>query len=242
MGTVTILETTTKCGFPNVVMKKDDGTEIRFIKGIPRNDFIGKKFGKLTVTEYLGGCRWMCVCECGNSKIATTVHLNTSTVVSCGCQTHERRSKASIKHGYYKTRLYRLWSQAKQRCTNPHNDSYYNYGERGIRMCDEWLNDYTAFHEWAMANGYNDKLSLDRIDNDKGYSPDNCRFVTAKEQCRNRRNNRKVARLSESGEVLEVYGSIAEAEEKTGGKPCNICAVCRGKLKTSKGYAWKYVD
>ncbi len=244
MGTVTILKETTKnpCNFPTVILKKDDGTEVKFKKGIPRSKLIGEKFGKLTVVEYLGGCWWKCICDCGNEKIATTNHLKNNSSVSCGCMTHERKRNASIKHGYFNHRLYRLWSQAKQRCTNPKNDSYYNYGERGIKMCNEWENDFSAFYDWAMKHGYNDSLSLDRIDNEKGYSPDNCRFVTAKEQCRNRRNNRKVARLSKSGEVLEVYGSIAEAEEKMGGSIGGICAACRGKLRTSKGYMWKYAD
>lgn len=243
MGKVIIHPATTKkpISFPTVVLEKDDGTRVKFKKGIPRSKLIGKRFGKLTVVEYLGGCWWRCLCECGNEKITTTNRLKTGVSVSCGCMTYERRRNASIKHGYINHRLYRLWSQAKQRCTNPNNDSYYNYGERGIQMCDEWANDFLAFYEWAIANGYNEKLSLDRIDNNQGYSPSNCRWVTAKEQCRNRRNNRKVARLSESGEILETYGSVAEAREKLGSKG-DIYKACKGGLKTSAGYMWKYID
>ena len=236
MGQVIILPETTKNPITLINGK-------RFKKGIPRSDLIGKKFGKLTVLEYLGGCNWMCVCDCGNNKIATTSNLKKSATVSCGCMTHERRRNASIRHGFYNHRLYRIWAGAKYRCTNPKSDSFKNYGARGIRMCNEWSNDYVAFHTWAMENGYSSELTLDRIDNDKGYSPDNCKWSTPKEQCRHGRNTRMVARLSMSGEVLAIYGSVAEAAEEVGaGTGSNIRRACNGEYLTAKGFKWKYAD
>ena len=94
----------------------------------------------------------------------------------------------TLTHGQRNTRLYHIWTSMKQRCCNP-NHKYYNlYGGRGISVCEEWLN-FEPFYEWAKASGYNDKLTIDRKDNDKGYSPDNCRWTTQKVQCNNRRNN-----------------------------------------------------
>ena len=113
------------------------------------------------------------------------------------------------KHGEGKTRLYRIWASMKQRCNNPHDHAYQEYGGRGITVCREWEDDYLEFKRWALANGYADDLSIDRIDNDKGYSPQNCRWATREEQQRNRRNNRYVLYNGESmllAELAEQYG------------------------------------
>lgn len=93
------------------------------------------------------------------------------------------------KHGMSDTRLYYIWRGMKKRCYNHKNKDYKWYGARGIAICDEWLNDSTMFFEWSFANGYNDSLTLDRIDNNKGYSPDNCRWIIIAEQQKNKRNS-----------------------------------------------------
>lgn len=103
-----------------------------------------------------------------------------------------------IIHGKRHTRLYRIWANIKTRCLNPNDHHYGRYGERDITVCDEWKNDFQAFYDWSMSHGYADDLTIDRIDNDKGYSPDNCRWVTVSEQNQNKRN---VILLTYNGET-----------------------------------------
>lgn len=96
------------------------------------------------------------------------------------------------KHGGKGTRLYRIWQMMKNRCHNPKTSRFPDYGGRGITVCDEWKDDFQAFHDWAMANGYEDHLTIDRKDNDKGYSPENCRWTTALVQGNNSRHNHMI--------------------------------------------------
>lgn len=109
------------------------------------------------------------------------------------------------KHHHGKgTRLYAIWKAVKTRCTNPHFHAFKRYGGRGITICDEWREDFPAFRDWALANGYSDDLSIDRIDNDKGYSPENCRWITYMEQANNTRRNLVVTINGETGTVAEM--------------------------------------
>lgn len=157
-------------------------------------DLTGKKFGKLTVLKRVGtdGHRnptWLCECECGNKKVIRGNSLKSGNTTSCGCVAKERIRNLNLITGQYKSRLHRIWSSMKTRCYNIHHNSFNLYGGRGITVCDEWKNDFKEFYNWAMSNGYQENLTIDRINNDGNYEPSNCRWVDVKTQSNNRRTN-----------------------------------------------------
>lgn len=147
-----------------------------------------------------------------------------------------------MKHGATSgnstTRLYRIWACMKTRVHNPNRKQYSDYGGRGISICPEWENDFTAFREWAINNGYNDALSIDRIDNDKGYFPENCRWATRSEQTHNRRsdNSREVICV----ETGEHFKSAREAAVFAACGRTNIVESLVGRSQTAGGYHWEY--
>ena len=124
---------------------------------------------------------------CGTKFKADTYNIDRGRTKSCGCYQNRRVSETNTKHGLINTRLYNIWANIKARILNPKDKAYNDYGGRGITICDEWKNDFKVFYDWAMSNGYSDELSIDRIDNDGGYSPENCRWVTSTIQSRNKR-------------------------------------------------------
>ncbi len=150
-------------------------------------DLKNKKFGKWCVIEYVGNSMWKCQCECGTVANVESYSLRSGNSHSCGCYQKEVASRTHKKHGYTRTRLYRIYYKMKERCYKPNNDNYKYYGGLGIVICDEWLNSFSAFANWSMSHGYADNLTIDRIDNTKGYCPDNCRWITIQEQQKNKR-------------------------------------------------------
>ena len=165
---------------------------------------IGKIYGRLTVEEK--GERkntWLCRCECGNTTVATTSALVTGHKKSCGCYKLERISQAHITHGESEAVLYYKWEGIKQRTLNENCKDYPNYGGRGIKVFPEWSESFESFRDWAIANGYRDDLTIDRINANGNYEPSNCRWVTQKDQANNRRNNRIVEYNGESKTIAE---------------------------------------
>lgn len=163
-------------------------------------DLTGQRFGRLTAIEYAGKDNqmltlWRCICDCGKEITTRASSLKCGNTQSCGCLQAENTKVRATTHGLtggrsHANRLYSIWRNMKQRCYNPKAAKYNNYGGRGIAVCEEWINSYVSFHEWAMANGYSDNLTLDRIENNGNYEPLNCRWSTNQEQSNNTRFNR----------------------------------------------------
>lgn len=172
-------------------------------------DITGKKFGHLTAIRFDHNhlqpsgrktAYWLFRCDCGREKIMNRRNIVRGRIKTCGCQQNK------IKHGMAYTRIHKIWHGIKQRCLNKNNGRYYRYGARGIKICDEWRDDFVNFYKWAMEAGYTDELSIDRIDNDGNYCPENCRWITQKEQTRNCSKNRMI---TYNGETL-CFSAMAE--------------------------------
>ena len=188
---------------------------------VPSNvkDLTGQKFNYLTVLEYEGRKKsrtmWKCQCECGKITYVDSNSLKTGNTKACGC--HQSDGWGNNKtHGMTKTKLYRTWQGMRNRCYRKSNKYYYNYGGRGICVCDTWKNSFEAFRDWALSNGYDDRLMLDRIDNDGNYEPNNCRWVDRFQQMNNTRNNRileydgKAMTVTEWGRKIGLAPHILE--------------------------------
>lgn len=201
-------------------------------------DLTGQKFGRLLVIERVGVAKsghalWACVCDCGNHHTITSNQLH-SGAKSCGCLQRERAAEVATKRKgvpYHKKRtigqehhrLHQCYKDMLNRCYNKNNRSFSRYGNRGIKVCDEWHNDFYSFRDWALKNGYSDTLTLDRIDVNGNYEPTNCRWVTPKVQNNNRGNNRMV---QYKGETMTLH----ELSEK--------CGIAYKTLWARVNYGW----
>lgn len=180
-------------------------------------ELAGQRFGKLVAIERVNKKgerpRWLCKCDCGNTKIVPSGALLRGSSNSCGCLVKEKNISRSTTHNGSNSRLYQVWVNMTRRCENQSSDAYKNYGGRGISICEEWK-DFSKFREWAISTGYDETAkhgvcTIDRIDVNGDYAPENCRWATAKTQCRNKRGNR----------FLELNGerkTVAEWSEITG--------------------------
>lgn len=194
-------------------------------------DISGQRFGKLLAIKCIEKvnytAKWLCQCDCGCCKITRIDSLLSGRCKSCGCLIKEKK----VKHGGAKNgkteRLYGVWQHMKGRCYNQNNEHYDRYGGRGITVCNEWLHDYNTFREWALNNGYNKnakhgECTLDRIDNNKGYSPDNCRWVNMRTQDNNKSTNKyyqyngESHTLSEWSDILGVKCRMLEGRIEKG--------------------------
>jgi hypothetical protein len=177
-------------------------------------DLVGKRYGRLVVLERVenatnGSSRWLCKCDCGSTRIHTAGTLNSGVVQSCGCYGKESRKKQKVTHNKSNTRLYRVWASMKERCFSSSCKSFVYYGARGISVCDEWKDSFQAFYDWALANGYCEGLSIDRIDVNGNYEPLNCRWVSRNIQANNTRKNVNVEYNGEChtiGEWADILG------------------------------------
>lgn len=241
------------------------------IKVVERKSYIGQKIGRLYVLrrsdDYLcsNGKRivqYVCLCDCGNQTIVKKPQISSGKTKSCGCIQREKIASLKTTHGLSNKcgRLYPLWKSIKYRCYCETSRDYKRYGGRGIAMCDEWKHDFKSFYEWAIANGYKDEktekglniLTIDRIDVDGNYCPENCRFVTNLVQARNKRNTLS---NEERYVVCPVCGKTYEKKQRKGANTCSrscarklyiynhpnkkdyikICPVCSKEYNAKRG-------
>ena len=176
----------------------------------------GQKFGRLTVVgiDHIDfyypkkGCKhkleyYSCICDCGNEKVVLKSNLIRGLTKSCGCLSRQLSKERLFKHGKRKTRLYNTWNHLRDRCINKNSKQYKDYGERGISVCDEWKNSFIEFEKWAVSKGYNDTLTIERIDVNGNYCPENCKWIPLKQQGWNKRNSRLITYKGETKSLAE---------------------------------------
>lgn len=189
-------------------------------------DLTGMKFGRWTVIKYAGmqinvtktrtklRPYFLCKCDCGTKRIVRGSGLTNGSSHSCGCYNREMSTFKNTKMvRLHDIKLYNVWKSIKQRCLNQNCKAYPDYGGRGITICDEWKNDFWSFYDWSIDNGYANRLTIDRKDNNKGYCPDNCRIATYKEQALNTRRNHYITIDGET-KTAQEWADISGIDQK----------------------------
>lgn len=182
-----------------------------------KNDLVGQRFGKLLVISETterssnGSIKWLCKCDCGTEKVIAAKNLVGNKAKSCGCL---NRATKNVRHGLSREKAYSIWNAMMSRCYNSNSKSYCNYGQRGIAVCEAW-HDPSVFVEWSKRSGYKEGLTIDRIDVNGNYSPENCRWIPRSEQMSNMSTNH----LVEFGGKTQT---IAQWSRETGIKPTTI--------------------
>ena len=175
-------------------------------------NLIGKKFNRLQVLKFdhkdkYYNSYWLCKCDCGNYRIVSASGLRYGHTKSCGCYQKEQSTKlckSRATHNCSKSRLYHIWTGIKQRCLNPNNPDYKKwYGGHGVKVCEGWKESFENFQKWALSHGYNDNLSIDRIDSKGNYEPKNCRWETSRNQANNTSRNHKITYKNKTQTVAE---------------------------------------
>ena len=195
-----------------------------------RGNHNGERYSMITIigkTHKKGRIMYIGECECGNIKSYYLENLRSGRTTNCGCDHYKQVSKALRKVPADGERLYSIYTNMKTRCYNINNETYARYGKRGIKMCDEWLTDFMNFYNWSILNGYKENLTIDRIDNNKGYEPNNCRWVNNYIQCYNRTNSW----------IVEIDGVKKPAKEW-----CDINGVNYKTAANRKYKGWKDID
>jgi hypothetical protein len=209
-----------------------------------RGSLIGKRYGRLTIVENITDkpkhTLVRCVCDCGKEWTGRASSLKNGNTQSCGCLKKETTIENHKKHGKSGTKIYGLWAGMLQRCENPKRDNYKWYGLRGIKVCAEW-HQFEKFYHWAITNGYEDTLEIDRIDSNGHYEPDNCRWVTRKENNRNTLNNHFVEingvtkTIGEWAEISGIRAGTILQRIKLGWLGNKILMPSREKKQTARG-------
>lgn len=206
-------------------------------------DLTGQKFGRLTAlkpTKKRSGHNiiWLCQCDCGNIYEVSSNSLCRNLTKSCGCLRKERTAETHTKHGYSKHQLYSVWSALIQRCENPNDSRYKDYGGRGISVCDEWQNSAKAFVEWALANGWEKGLTIERQNNNGNYEPKNCWFATYLEQNNNTRKLKLFIAYGPEGqiEISKNQHAFARKWELTRE---SICACLNNRQKSHNNWTFE---
>lgn len=204
---------------------------------------IGDRFGKLVVIAYdearftksgrkIKRCK--CICDCGNTVVVDNWHLKSGATVSCKCFRRQQQIEANIKHGHSHKRLYNIWCSIKQRAGNQNNKIY-----RNVSLCNEWK-EFEPFMKWSLQNGYQDNLTIDRIDNNKGYEPSNCRWTTFKIQANNTSRNHYITidgithTLSEWVDIYNTKYQMVKDRIYSGWKPKDALMLPKGSRNPKK--------